>query len=338
MNALWQRRYGSEDPDFDDADRRYRAARRIADAKVKLVSDSLRCFLLGLVLLVVVPPLGVIILIIGAFKYSRRLFEASVEPRLRRRFVEREVERSVSRSVSEQRREIEGAHARSVEALSASIAHENRNPLTAAKSLVPQMGEDPSGGDNVQYARVALEELQRVERSISHLLRFARDEELRFAELRLSEVLDSALESFRERIAGAGVALVRDFDCEGVMEGDSEKLRRVAINLIGNALDALEEGGTPDPELRVEMGENLAGSEVWLRIRDNGPGMDGAAQEKIFSPFYTSKANGTGLGLAITRKLVDAHRGSVELNSAPGQGTEFVLSFPKQRREQGASP
>ncbi len=332
MNAVW------DDAVLGDVDRRYREARRRADSKVKLVHDSLRCLVCGLLLLIVVPPIGVIILIIGALKFGRRFFEASLEPKLRQRFIDSEVERHVHRSVSAQRREIESEHARSVEALSASIAHEIRNPLTAAKSLVQQMGEDPSAGDNVQYARVALEELQRVERSISHLLKFARDEELRFAELSMREVLDSALETFRDRFESGGVQLVRDFDCEGVMQGDSEKLRRVAINLVGNALDALEQSRTPDPELRVEMGENLAGSEVWVRIRDNGPGIDAAVREKIFSPFYTSKTNGTGLGLAITRKLVDAHRGNVELNSAPGEGTEFVLSFPKQRREQGASP
>ncbi len=327
-----------EDRKVGDEERRYRQARQRADAKVKLVNNSLRYLLLGLLLLIVVPPVGVIILIIVAVKFGRRFFEMALEPKLRQKLIDREVKAHVSRSVGQKRRELESEHARSVEALSASIAHEIRNPLTAAKSLVQQMGEDPSARDNVQYARVALEELQRVERSISHLLRFARDEELRFAELRMSEVLDSALESFGDRFSRAGVDLVRNFDCEGVMEGDSEKLRRVAINLMGNALDALEQSGTPDPELRVEMGENLAGSEVWVRIRDNGPGIDASVQQKIFSPFYTSKANGTGLGLAITRKLVDAHRGSVELSSSAGAGTEFVLSFPKQRPEQGVSP
>jgi signal transduction histidine kinase len=103
----------------------------------------------------------------------------------------------------------------------------------------------------------------------------------------------------------------------------------VIINLVSNALDALEEAGIPEPQLRILTGENLAGTEVWVRVCDNGPGIDPETLHKIFSPFYTSKSNGTGLGLAISKKLVDAHGGSIEAESQPGQGTEFVLTFPK---------
>jgi signal transduction histidine kinase len=113
------------------------------------------------------------------------------------------------------------------------------------------------------------------------------------------------------------------------MRGDAEHLRRVLINLVGNALDALEEAGTSSPVLQVMSGDNLAGDAVWVRVRDNGPGIDDATRAKIWSPFYTTKASGTGLGLALSRKIVDAHGGEMELHSAPGEGTEFVLTFPK---------
>jgi signal transduction histidine kinase len=113
------------------------------------------------------------------------------------------------------------------------------------------------------------------------------------------------------------------------MRGDAEKLRRVLINLLGNALDALEQARTRDPEIRILAGENLAGTRVWVRVRDNGPGIEPHALAGIFSPFATGKPNGTGLGLAISKKLVDAHGGSIEVHSEPGGGTEFVLTFPK---------
>jgi len=134
----------------------------------------------------------------------------------------------------------------------------------------------------------------------------------------------------RERIQSSGVKVRRDFDVPGDLIGDAEQLRRVFINVIGNALDAFAEAHTPDPSLAIAVGENLGGSEIWARVKDNGPGMDPDTQTRIFKPFFTSKANGTGLGLAITRKLVDAHGGSIEVTSAPGQGTEFTLHFPKQ--------
>jgi len=203
---------------------------------------------------------------------------------------------------------------------------------------VQQMGEDIGSSENVGYAEVALEELDRVERSISHLLRFARDEEIRLCPVRLPEVVDSAVETFRDRIHRMGATIDEDIETDGVIQGDPEKLRRVIINLIGNALDALEQNGVPGPRIDLAAGENLAGSEVWVRIRDNGPGIDPESLSKIFSPFYTSKDGGTGLGLAISKKVVDAHGGSLEALSNPGAGAEFVLTFPKQSAHGSADP
>ena len=88
------------------------------------------------------------------------------------------------------------------------------------------------------------------------------------------------------------------------------------------------------PRIDVELGENLAGSEVWLRVRDNGVGIDSETLDKIFHPFFTSKESGTGLGLSITKKIVEAHGGQIEIQSELGQGAEFVLTFPKADRSQ----
>jgi two-component system sensor histidine kinase HydH len=232
-------------------------------------------------------------------------------------------------TVHQERRVLKTEHNRSVEELTASIAHEIRNPITAAKSLVQQMGEDPRAGENIEYAKVALEELDRVEKSVSHLLKFAREEEVRVSDMTMSDVIEAALDTFQDRIVALDVEILKDLDSRGAMRGDPEKLRRVIINLFSNALDALEQSATVGPRVEIQAGENLAGTEVWVRIRDNGPGMEPEKVEKIFKPFYTSKSNGTGLGLAITKKLVDAHGGSIEAVSQPGQGAEFVLTFPK---------
>ena len=160
-------------------------------------------------------------------------------------------------------------------------------------------------------------------------------EEIRITSIELSDVIDSALETFRDRLERLAVDVQREIDTDGAMRGDREKLRRVLINLLGNALDALEESDTAHPTIEITAGENLAGTEDWIRIRDNGPGMDPESLHKIFSPFYTSKTNGTGLGLAISKKVVDAHGGSIEASSTPGEGTEFVLIFPKNPGETG---
>ncbi len=311
--------------------RAYRAARRRANLKMGFITHFIAYAAVCIFLLLVggFRPAFIVALAWGigiVFHY----FGALVAPGLRERLIEREVSAEVAESAPRERRSLEGKHARSLEQLSASIAHEIRNPITAAKSLVQQMGEDPASQENVEYAKVALDELDRVERSISHLLRFAREEEIQMQELRLVDVIDSALETFRDRLQRDGVEVLRDIATPGEMRGDAEKLRRIVINLVSNALDALEQGAVADARIEIAAGENLAGTEIWLRVRDNGPGIDPERLNRIFSPFYTSKATGTGLGLAISKKLVDAHGGSIEAQSSPGAGTEFLLTFPRQ--------
>jgi len=322
------RRFGRK---LTEEEKLYRQAKRRAALKLSVVSHLVTY---GAVVVMLLFVAGFRAAFYTAFGWGIFLvlhyFSVLVAPGLRRRFIEKEVSREVQRNAGAERRSLEDQHARSLEQLSASIAHEIRNPITAAKSLVQQMGEDPGSSENVQYAGVALEELDRVERSISHLLRFARDEELRVGELALADVIDSAVETFRDRLTRLGVEVETDIDTEGWMQGDAEKVRRVFINLVGNALDALEEASVPRPRIRISAGESLAGTEVWVRIRDNGPGIPEAVQAKVFSPFFTSKASGNGLGLAISKKVVDAHGGSIEVASTPGSGCEFVVTFPKR--------
>jgi signal transduction histidine kinase len=285
--------------------------------------------LITIPLLVFVPFLGVILLVVFGVDIGRKAFRLFYEPRLREKFLQDEVQRRVSTRVSHERRHLEGEHHRSLEHLSASIAHEIRNPITAAKSLVQQMGEEPNSAEQAEYARVAVAELERVEKSISHLLRFAREEEIHIEAVMMEDVLESALETFRDRASREGIQIHRAYDAQGQMPGDAEQLRRVIINLVGNAIDALEEGHEVGREIRISMGENLAGSEIWVRISDNGPGIEKSQLSQIFDPFYTSRKEGTGLGLAMCRKIVDNHEGTIEVESIRGEGTEFVLVFPK---------
>ena len=310
----------------------YEEARRRAAAKARLIRNLARYVIVVGVLAVFVRPLAWVVGICWGIGLARAFIKKHLEPTLRQRWIDQEVRRQLDRTVSEKRRELEGEHTRRIEEISASIAHEIRNPITAAKSLVQQMGEDPASPENVEYAEVALEELDRVEKSISHLLRFARDEEVRISEMRMAEVIASAVETFRDRLGHRGVDFSTAIDTDGGMRGDPEKLRRVIINLFSNALDALLESETVEPRIEVQAGENLAGTEIWVRVRDNGPGIDPDRLQEIFSPFYTSKEGGTGLGLAISKKVVDAHGGSIEVDSDPGRGTEFLLTLPKQPR------
>ncbi len=341
FHALRIRRAADPEEAPTSEERAWLEARRAADAKLRLMGEALRFGVFALLSLVFwrafvwLTPFMLVVLVLWGARLARLFYRQALAPALRERFIEEEVKKRVHATLHQERPAMEGEHARSMEQLSASIAHEIRNPITAAKSLVQQMGEDPAARENVEYAKVALNELSRVERSVSHLLRFARDGDFKRAELRMADVVESAAESFRERLGRARIELATRIDSPGLLVGDVEKLRRIVINLIGNAVDALSGADVPQPRIEVEMGENLAGSEVWLRVRDNGPGIDPATRRRLFEPFVSSKQGGTGLGLAITRKLVELHGGEIEVASEPGAGAEFLVTLPVQPSQRG---
>lgn len=265
-------------------------------------------------------------------------FFGVVAPVLRERWVEQEVQSQVQSRVQttvvRERRNLGEEHARKMHQLSASVAHEIRNPITAAKSLVQQMGEDPNSAQNVEYAKVAIEELDRVERSISHLLRYAREESLNLAEMSFNPVIASALETVDARLEG--VSVEQQLTPDDRLVADGEALRRVVINLVNNALDAIEERQPAEPRLSIASGHNLSGDTLWLSVRDNGSGIDPAQRTDVFSPFHTSKSHGTGLGLAITKKLVEAHGGTIEVNPQITDGTEIMITLPRAADTVGA--
>jgi signal transduction histidine kinase len=319
-------------------ERAYRAARRRANRRLRFYTHAVVYGSVLLFLLVATRSVRAVMIVAMGWGIALVIhyFSSVIAPRWRERLIEQEVSQRVGQDVDSERRRVEDRHVRTLEELSASIAHEIRNPITAAKSLVQQMGEDPVSRSNLEYASVALEELDRVERSISHLLRFAREEDLRFEPLHLADVVASAVETFRDRFDRSGVEIDCQLDTPGAMEGDADKLRRVVINLLANALDALEQSPEATPRIEVMAGDNLAGTEVWLRVRDNGPGLSPDARARLFDPFYTTKRQGTGLGLALARKVVEGHGGSLDIEPVAGPGTEFVLVFPKEQPRPGA--
>lgn len=312
----------------------YDEARRIARRRSNFFSHAVVFSMVILLLLFTAGfyPATVVALAWGIGLASHG-YGAIIAPQLQRRWIEQEYQLRIGPPQETARKQIEGRHAKSIENLSASIAHEIRNPITAAKSLVQQMGEDPKATENVEYAKVALEELDRVERSIAHLLRYAREEEVQPELMVLTDVVASALETFKDRTEKMRVDIEEAVDEQTEMQGDPEKLRRVVINLVGNALDALAASGRPDKRLTLTGGQNLAGTEVWLKVKDNGEGIEPDRLAKIFSPFHTSKEGGTGLGLAITKKLVEAHGGTIDVVSDVESGTEFELVFPRAPTE-----
>jgi signal transduction histidine kinase len=242
------------------------------------------------------------------------------------RVFEPAIAREVNREVLQEKEQLRTEKQASLDELTATFAHEIRNPIAAAKSLVQQMGEDPTSHENVEYAKVALDELARVERSVSHLLKYAKEEDYKFENVNLAWVLDGALTQMRSKLEANSVAVSRAYLSGPMVRADADKLRQVFSNMIDNAIDAME---SRKDERRLEFAiQNNGNGMAAVRIRDNGCGIADDKLGKIFNPFYTSKETGTGLGLGVAKKVIDSHRGTIQVHSTVGVGTEFILEIP----------
>ncbi|MBX3026628.1 2TM domain-containing protein [bacterium] len=255
---------------------------------------------------------------IGLFSHYMGTFGTRV---MRERYLEPAVERELRR----ERVVMQSEKQASIDQLSSTLAHEIRNPIAAAKSLVQQIGEDPTSVENVEYAKVAIDELDRVERRISHLLRFAKEEDYRFEHVNLASVVDASLTQLRAKLDAAQVRVLRHYIGGPTVSADKEKLKQVFANMLDNAIDAL---AGVDAERRVELFIENGGKRATVRVRDNGVGIAPDKLERIFNPFFSTKDTGTGLGMAISRKIVEAHEGTVDVVSEPGRGTEFAVTLP----------
>jgi signal transduction histidine kinase len=256
---------------------------------------------------------------IGLFSHYMAVFGGRY---IRENYFEPAVEREVRR----EKRAVVAEKQADIGELSSTIAHEIRNPIAAAKSLVQQMGEDPQSVENQEYARVAIEELDRVERRVSHLLKYAKEEDYEMKLVGLATVVDAALAQLRSKLEAAHVRVARNYIGGPTIKADAEKLQRVFGNILDNAIDAL--ASVPENRRIDVFIENGMPRAATVRLVDNGGGIPPEKLAKIFNPFFTTKDHGTGLGMAIAKKIVDAHQGTVEVQSDVGRGTEFRVTLP----------
>ncbi|HEY2107994.1 MAG TPA: HAMP domain-containing sensor histidine kinase [Candidatus Binataceae bacterium] len=183
------------------------------------------------------------------------------------RVFEPAVQREVQREVTIEKEVLRTEKQASLDELTASFAHEIRNPIAAAKSLVQQMGEDPTSSENVDYAKVALDELARVERSVSHLLKYAKEEDYGFDNVNLAAVVDTAITQMRAKLEAKNVTVSRNYIGGPTVRADADKLRQVFSNVIDNAIDAMESNAD---ERHLEIGiRTLRPASATVVIRDN---------------------------------------------------------------------
>ncbi|HYA03400.1 MAG TPA: ATP-binding protein, partial [Syntrophobacteria bacterium] len=208
--------------------------------------------------------------------------------------------------------------------LSAGLAHEIRNPLSAIKTFVQLLPKKLSSAAFVEKFHVTvLRELNRINDLIESLLELARPPKMKYRAIQPTELLRQVADLYRAELEQANIGLtIEEKGPLPDIRADGEHLARAFSNLVTNAKQAMPAGGA------LSITAETRDQAVCVHFADTGIGMDQRTLENIFNPFFTTKDKGTGLGLAITHKIVQEHGGAIQVTSTPGRGSTFTVTLP----------
>jgi signal transduction histidine kinase len=217
--------------------------------------------------------------------------------------------------------------------LTAGLSHEIKNPLNAAglqlMVLDSRLDELPPDA-RARYReplRLVQDEIGRLNDLLQEFLDFARPRDLALASFDLSNVLTDVLDLLSEEIAGAGLTLERAWLSPLTVRGDEQRLRRVVVNLVRNALQATPAGGRVRVSARAEAA-------VHLLVEDSGPGIPRELRARVFEPFFTTKASGSGLGLPLAHSIIEQHGGKLSILDSELGGAGFEITLPGDENAQ----
>jgi two-component system sensor histidine kinase PilS (NtrC family) len=254
---------------------------------------------------------------------------------------------AIFQDISDQKRlDTLNARAERLEAvaeLSASLAHEIKNPLAAIRSAVETLGRSPrTNADERTLADLIVRESDRLSRLLSEFLDFARVRVTKVEPLDLAAIARGAAS-----LAAAHPDRPSDVEvvCVGanesiVVEGDEDLLHRAVFNLTLNAVQASPDGGRVRVELaplsmdQVPAGVSFDLGGIALRVSDDGPGIPAEIRDRLFDPFFTTKPGGSGLGLSIVHRAIEAHAGFVFVDS-DDRGTRVTVLLPSHQSDNG---
>lgn len=205
------------------------------------------------------------------------------------------------------------------------IAHEVRNPLTNINLSVDQLKSEPDADADSRevFYDMILRNSHRINVLITGLLDSTRFVELNSEKISINQLLEETLHLAEDRITLNNITIVKKFS-DGICDiaADKEKLKIAFLNIIVNAIEAMEPGKGVLTITTIDQSDKCI-----VTISDNGSGMDGETLSKLFEPYYSKKTKGTGLGLTNAESIVLSHRGSIHAESTPGNGTSFIITL-----------
>jgi len=237
------------------------------------------------------------------------------------------LEKAHQELIDTQEKLIQGERLAVLGEMSASVAHELKNPLVSIGGFARRLARlQDSGPLQQEYAEIIARETSRMEEMLSQILAFSKKQILCMEPCALESIIDNAVEAANEAIESSGAKLVRETDnALPLIVADRQKLRQVLVNLIINACQVTRSGGELWLRARNAL---LRGEEaVEIDIEDVGGGIAPEILRNIFNPFFTTKEEGTGLGLPISQRIVEHHHGEIEVYNTD-RGARFTLRIP----------
>ena len=209
--------------------------------------------------------------------------------------------------------------------LAAGVAHEIRNPLSSIKGIASYFkGKFEPESDDEDMAGVMIEEVDRLNRVISELLEFARPTELSPKPTDVNDLLKNSVRLIQKEASAKNIKIdLKLYEDLLTTQIDSDRFSQCLLNIYINALQAMDKGG--QLSIQTAMSKDKL---INIQINDTGIGINTDDLNRVFDPYYTTKAKGTGLGLAIVHKIVEAHDGQIKVRSVLGQGTKFTITLP----------
>ena len=213
---------------------------------------------------------------------------------------------------------------RSLGELAAGLAHEIKNPLTSIKGYAQLIKIELSDSNMASDVDIIIDEVERLNRIVDRFLSFARPKELKLKPAKVNDVIIETVKTLELELKKSNIKLSFYIKETPYVMLDFDEMEQVIMNLVLNSIQSIEKDG----EIKITTGYEKLLDMVFIIIKDNGMGIKNEDTDKIFEPFYTTKDKGTGLGLAICSRIIENHKGFIELNSEYGSGTEFIIKLP----------